>query len=969
MDRQKALKHAEKLLASGKVEQALDEFKRLAREAASDPLIVNRIGDTLARHGLSDEAIEVYQDLAKRFADGGFLPKAIAIYKKILRLDPSSVDVQMRLGMLYLKRKLPGEARSYLLKAADVALQNQNLDGAREIYEKLVIAEPEVLAHRARLAETLALAGDAAAATDQLNALGQQLLERDELDEAEQTFRRASDLSPQSADALLGLSRCRSQAGQEGKALELLNDALTKQEEEGAVSPKLLGELWVRHEDAGRVDASTELLGRVGAPDIPHEAFRRVFMLHLDRGAAPGLWDRMAPIFNRWSIGEHEAKLIALLQVLADIEEDGHIPALQWLFDVLKARQDRPGMGRTLERLVEAYRARCMVDEASMMLERLKQIAPGSALVQETGPAAAAPPQPTASAASVSAAAAAAASAGAPVPTPQPAASAPAPPSGIAAEAPAVPLDKADESFVTGRLTQAEILEKYGLGSQAIAQLNEIVERFPGHVESQERLVLLLRGQNDAGLLSKALVGLALASRAAGEGEAARSAAREAWQTGHVAETQLKTLRELGLLPDASAAPAVAPTTQAVSAASPPEVSLETGDDDVDLVIEFDEPDAAAQPAASAQPAADESGDGPREPGDELLEEVRFYMLQGMTMDAMQRITMLRQIGYGGARLDALQAEVEQANIASATTAQPIEFIHDEEPSAEAPAAHPQPAEPAMAGDVPLPPPAVEGAAAPVPPELAPAAASSAAVGEVADDVADAVIEALELNLDADQAPPIEIVAPAGAAQVVSPAVSQGTEPADKAVGSAPAAGGDDAAELFDEDDLAMLTAALDSEVFETREAAPAPEEGEQSIEEVFAQFREKVAEQVGQDDYETHYDLGIAYKEMGLMEEAIGEFELAVRSAEKLRDSCVMLARCHLDRQQANDAEVWYRKALDAPGGDEESAAALRYELADLLAHYGDQSEALTMFRDMLASNPSFRDVADRVQELEAQH
>ena len=67
-----------------------------------------------------------------------------------------------------------------------------------------------------------------------------------------------------------------------------------------------------------------------------------------------------------------------------------------------------------------------------------------------------------------------------------------------------MPLSRADEEFVSGRMTQAEILEKYGLVTQAMDQIYEVIERFPGHLEANQHLVTLLRGTSQESALAQA---------------------------------------------------------------------------------------------------------------------------------------------------------------------------------------------------------------------------------------------------------------------------------------------------------------------------------------------------------------------------------------------------------------------------------------------------------------------------------
>src|SRR5260221_3330275 len=113
LDREKSFLNAERLLKQGKTAQALDECRRLAEDAPKDLLMLNRLGDFLARSQRGADAIGYYEMIVADFAGSGFYPKAIAILKKIVKLDPNHLPAVVQLGELNVKQKLPGEARAW----------------------------------------------------------------------------------------------------------------------------------------------------------------------------------------------------------------------------------------------------------------------------------------------------------------------------------------------------------------------------------------------------------------------------------------------------------------------------------------------------------------------------------------------------------------------------------------------------------------------------------------------------------------------------------------------------------------------------------------------------------------------------------------------------------------------------------------------------------------------------------------
>src|SRR5262245_49955760 len=111
-DRENAFLNAERQLRQGRVQPAVEEFRRVAEESPRDTLMLNRIGDALGRAGRNAEAIEFYERAADQFSGSGFYPKAVAILKKVVKMDPSRLAAQVKLGDLHVRQKHPGEARA-----------------------------------------------------------------------------------------------------------------------------------------------------------------------------------------------------------------------------------------------------------------------------------------------------------------------------------------------------------------------------------------------------------------------------------------------------------------------------------------------------------------------------------------------------------------------------------------------------------------------------------------------------------------------------------------------------------------------------------------------------------------------------------------------------------------------------------------------------------------------------------------
>jgi tetratricopeptide (TPR) repeat protein len=128
---------------------------------------------------------------------------------------------------------------------------------------------------------------------------------------------------------------------------------------------------------------------------------------------------------------------------------------------------------------------------------------------------------------------------------------------------------------------------------------------------------------------------------------------------------------------------------------------------------------------------------------------------------------------------------------------------------------------------------------------------------------------------------------------------------------------------------------------------------------------RGDVGHQIGRDDYETRYNLGVACREMGLLDEAIAELQLAAADQARLVECASMLAECFVEQETPARAVKWLEKALAVPGLPAPKRRALQYDLAAAYEACGETSRALAIYSELQAEDAGFRDVEDKVRRL----
>ncbi len=135
----------------------------------------------------------------------------------------------------------------------------------------------------------------------------------------------------------------------------------------------------------------------------------------------------------------------------------------------------------------------------------------------------------------------------------------------------------------------------------------------------------------------------------------------------------------------------------------------------------------------------------------------------------------------------------------------------------------------------------------------------------------------------------------------------------------------------------------------------------------LFDSFKQGIEGQISKDDYETHYNLGIAYQEMGLYEEAIQELQIACKDPNMKYDSYYLMANCARDLQCLEDALNFYDKALVIEDLNVDQIRGVRYEQALTFRILGRNGEALQIFQEIHQEESSYRETAQQIQELQA--
>jgi tetratricopeptide (TPR) repeat protein len=136
-------------------------------------------------------------------------------------------------------------------------------------------------------------------------------------------------------------------------------------------------------------------------------------------------------------------------------------------------------------------------------------------------------------------------------------------------------------------------------------------------------------------------------------------------------------------------------------------------------------------------------------------------------------------------------------------------------------------------------------------------------------------------------------------------------------------------------------------------------------VDQVFAKFKAGVRAQVSETDSATNYDLGVAYKEMGMIKEALNAFQIAARDPHRECMCFAMIGIIYLEQNRLDEAAEAYVQALASTDKTVEQEMSLYYDLGTVYEMKGKEQDALYYFQKIARRDPGYRDTADRINTL----
>jgi tetratricopeptide (TPR) repeat protein len=887
----KALQEAEKLVIQGKISQATKRYFDILEKDPSDLILLNTIGDLYIRDRNVSEGLKHFYKLAEAYVRDGFILKAIAIYKKIAKLEPDSVDPLLKLVELYQTQRLAREARELYYQVAECYKKKKQSDKVLETLHKVVQLDVENAPAKARLAAFCEEIGRKDEATQVYLETAQLAFRRGDLAAAQVTLKKVQELDPDNPQIHLLRAR-EALATKHPEEVEAILSAIPGLKDD-PTGRSLLIESYLATRQLEKAGKLLPDLFRANPTDFsPVASFVSMCVEVNEFETASNVLSGLADELIK------QANISSLMESLRLIwsKSPQHLPTLELVYRICDEQKEDYALPEILEALGQAYVQCGQLEKAEQAFERLVGREPANErykvllrqVLKKQGK-------------EVSKALGVDLPSSATDLTRE---------EGSAAPSASASVDAEREATVKQALDNSELFARYHLMRKAVAELDRVLEIYPDEVEIHRRLV---------GMCWKVM-----SERAE---QAAQALVRIYTQQGDVEGAKRfaqmaggrEALASEAIPPQAVRAPALRPESSPPS--SPPPAPAALGEADLASLAPVQEPETAPTPRVSAEALAGSTFDLSPPPEQEAPASPPAEMPSAPTSE-IQEIDLSED-------WESFQAQAASASPALGTPQKAASFDYEnsrievnfylengflvEAIKAVEGWERKLPGEPRIAELRAL----VEahtGAMAAEDPEKQTAETSTNLLGDLADAFGPAIGELADLS-----PPPASPSAPTAGPAIISTAPT--------AAPASPLGG------LLEEVGEAL---------------AMGPEE---------------------EDDPETHYNLGVAFREMQLLDEAIGEFQKVVKGAGKKPHSpnylqaCSLLAICFMDKGMAPIAVKWYCRALETPDLDDEALLALQYDLGVAYEQAGDARRALEKFTEVYGQNIDFRDVAEKIR------
>ena len=371
-DKNKAMRNAERFLSQGKIRAAINEYQRVVENDSKDFSTLNILGDLYAKSCEKQQAVGCFTKVAEYYNTQGFSHKAIAVYNKISRIEPSRIEISAKLAELYQSKGSIAEARQHYKTLAEHYQQKGQKTEALAIWKQIAELDPNNTEIYIKIAETCLQENQFEEAARAFTESGLRLIKQNKFEPAMLSFSRALEVKKDDPRALKGLVKSQIGLGCADEAAHTLEEVLKEQPHNHDVL-YLLVDCYLDVNNAPQAERAVIKL--VEQEPANYLKFLDLVKLYLKSGSVDAATRILSMAAENLLIGGHSEEFLEWTnEILARNPEQ--IGALRLLARYHSWHRNETELKRSLERLAETARVNEAVEDEHYALSQLVAMAP-----------------------------------------------------------------------------------------------------------------------------------------------------------------------------------------------------------------------------------------------------------------------------------------------------------------------------------------------------------------------------------------------------------------------------------------------------------------------------------------------------------------------------------------------------------------------------------------------------------------
>jgi pilus assembly protein FimV len=364
---------AEKFVKKGKLTDAISEYKKLLTGDTQEVNVRSIISNLYLKLNQKRKALDELSQVASHYEERGLYSQAMAVYKKINKLNPKDTEASMKLGDLYSRQGFPSEAKQEYLKVGKDLIRDNQIKRAIFLYEKLKKIDRKDPEARLALADLFTREGSTDQAVEELNEAAAIKIRGNDLKHARELLNRAKKLKPDHQRTMSNLIDLLKREDEKKEALSLIDDIL-KKDKDNVKALRQMGNLYFDDQNLEKAQEVFSKIISIRPKDV--RAMVKLGRINILQDNLDQAFELYQPMVDNFTQQQQIEKAIGLLGLILSSKK-AHLPTLEGLVSIYKSNNQAKNLEIVYRVILEEYHRKDLRKESIPVLSELIRLCPG----------------------------------------------------------------------------------------------------------------------------------------------------------------------------------------------------------------------------------------------------------------------------------------------------------------------------------------------------------------------------------------------------------------------------------------------------------------------------------------------------------------------------------------------------------------------------------------------------------------